>query len=58
MDRAVTEVPLEGTPQRWWMRPWWGSGRSYPFRLTFTDSDRHPIIPDTLQGQLTWMPRP
>jgi len=57
--QTTAQVPLEGKPQRWWTRPWFGMGKSYPFRLDFTDPrDRQPITPETIQGYLTWTPRP
>lgn len=56
--QVTTQVPLEGRPQRWWTRPWFGPGKVYPFQIDLTDPERHPIIPETLQGYLTWMPRP
>jgi hypothetical protein len=56
--QAVSQIPLEGTPQRWWTRPWFGSGKIYPFQVELSDRDRHPINPPILPGQLIWMPRP
>ncbi|XHX77646.1 MAG: hypothetical protein RBJ76_24960 [Stenomitos frigidus ULC029] len=56
--QATTEVPLEARPQRWWTRPWFGTGKVYPFRVDFIDGDRQPITPETVQGTVTWMPRP
>jgi hypothetical protein len=52
------QLLLEGQPQRWWMRPWFGTGKLYPFQITITDPEQHPVTPDTLQGYLTWMARP
>lgn len=51
-------IALEGQPQRWWTRPWFGAGRIYPFRIDLSDPDRRPVAPDTLQGYLTWAARP
>ncbi|MDX2228504.1 MAG: hypothetical protein NW220_02620 [Leptolyngbyaceae cyanobacterium bins.349] len=56
--QSVARLPLRAMPQRWWLRPWLGGGKVYPFRLDFVDRDRQPITPDTLPGQLTWLPRP
>lgn len=56
--QSTAQLPLEGHPQRWWTRPWFGAGKLYPFRLDLADSNRQPIIPETLQGYFTWMPRP
>lgn len=56
--QSVTQVPLEGKPQHWWTRPWFGAGKIYPFRLDLVDPESHPVNPPTLQGYLTWMPRP
>ncbi len=56
--QTTTEVPLEARPQRWWTRPWFGAGKVYPFRVDFLDRDRQPIAPETVQGTVTWMPRP
>ncbi len=56
--QTTAQLPIEGQPRRWWTRPWLGSGKIYPFRLDFTDPELHPVLPPTLQGYLTWMPRP
>ena len=56
--QAVSRIPLEGTPQRWWTRSWVGSGKIYPFQIELSDRDLHAIDPETLQGHFTWMPRP
>jgi hypothetical protein len=56
--QATAAVPLEARPQPWWQRPWIGPGKVYPFRLDFIDPDRHALNPETIQGQLTWKPRP
>ncbi|MDX2097621.1 MAG: hypothetical protein SFW36_07575 [Leptolyngbyaceae cyanobacterium bins.59] len=56
--QGTAQIPLEAQPQRWWTRPWFGGGKVYGFRLDLTDVDRHPVIPDTHQGYVTWMPRP
>lgn len=56
--QSVAQLPLRAKPQRWWLRPWLGGGKVYPFQLDFVDPDRQPIAPPTLQGQLTWLPRP
>ena len=56
--QAVSQVALEAQPQQWWTRPWIGSSKAYPFRVDLRDVDRFPIEPETLQGQLVWMPRP
>ncbi len=56
--QTVSHIPLEGAPQRWWTRPWFGSGKIYPFQVEFIDRDSHEIDPEILQGQITWMPRP
>lgn len=56
--QSVAQLPLKATPQRWWVRPWVGSGKVYPFRLDFVAPDRQPVIPNTIQGELVWLPRP
>jgi hypothetical protein len=56
--QTVTPLAFTAQPQRWWTRPWLGNGKTFPFQVDFVDDDRHPIAPDTLQGQFTWLPRP
>jgi hypothetical protein len=56
--QTTTQVLVEGRPQHWWTRPWFGIGKSYPFRIDLKTPDRRPISPETLQGSLTWVPRP
>lgn len=56
--QSVSQLPLRAKPQRWWLRPWFGAGKVYPFQLDLVDRDRHPLAPPTLHGQFTWLPRP
>lgn len=56
--QATAQIPLEGKPQRWWTRPWFGGGKLYPFRVDFVDLEQYPITPPSIQGYLTWLPRP
>ncbi|MBW4523126.1 MAG: hypothetical protein KME16_26095 [Scytolyngbya sp. HA4215-MV1] len=56
--QTTTQVLVEGRPQHWWTRPWFGIGKSYPFRIDLKAPDHRPISPETLQGTLTWVPRP
>ncbi len=57
--QSTRQIVLEGKPRRWWTRPWFGVGKPFPFRVELRDPvDGQAIAPDTLQGYLTWMPRP
>jgi len=49
---------LEGLPQNWWQRPLYGAGRFFNFRVRVNDPEQHPLIVDTLPGNLLWLPRP
>jgi len=51
-------VLLEGVPQKWWQRPFYGAGRFFNFRLRLEDPERHPIALTTLPSNLLWLPRP
>lgn len=56
--QTVGALTLEAQPRRWWTRPWWGDGKPYAFRVQLQDAEQHAIVPETLQGQLMWLPRP
>ncbi|NEQ33347.1 MAG: hypothetical protein F6K04_20515 [Leptolyngbya sp. SIO4C5] len=51
-------IELRGQPQRWWRRPLFGLGRILNFRVDISDRQQLPLPQSSLQGYLTWLPRP
>jgi hypothetical protein len=51
-------VRLQGIPQRWWRKPFFGGGRFLNFRVELQDTEKYPLALNTLQGNLLWLPRP
>ncbi|MFE4106142.1 COG1470 family protein [Almyronema epifaneia] len=51
-------IELRGQPQRWWRRPFIGLGRILNFRVDISDRQQLPLPQSSLQGYLTWLPRP
>lgn len=58
LPQTTQRVELEVSPKRKWRRPLYGSGHFSNFRLKLEDTENHPLTPETLQGNFTWLPRP
>ncbi len=49
---------LEVKPNKWWYRPWVGSGREFNFFVDLRDRYEQPLPVDSLPGTLIWQARP
>ena len=58
LPQATQSVEIEVHPRRKWRRPLYGSGHFSNFRVKIRDIENHPLTPETLQGNFTWLPRP
>lgn len=56
--QTIQPVMLQGSPQPWWRRPFYGSSRLLNFKVNIQDIDNHPLTVNSLQGTLSWMSRP
>lgn len=52
-----TQIDLRVKPNKWWRRPWFGSGLPIQFYVELEDAYQLPV-PDRLEGTLIWEPRP
>lgn len=56
-DQTQT-VDLMVQPQRWWLRPWFGNGRTFRFQVDLEDTNGTPLPQLLAQGTLVWQPYP